>query len=101
VTVWVAGAGVLFTGGIVVHPVPYVFGAWPRPWIPVLRALETMPVKALVPGHGPVFADLSYTRQVRELLEAAESRMDSLLRLGKTQAKRSGFSPSMTSARAS
>ena len=75
---------VLFAGDIVVHPVPYVFGAYPGPWIPVLRQLEDIPVAALVPGHGPVLRDHAYTRQVRELLEAAMSEVAALVRQGKT-----------------
>lgn len=50
VTVYVPNDRVLFTGDIVVHPVPYVFGAYPGLWIPVLRSLESMPVKVVVPG---------------------------------------------------
>jgi hypothetical protein len=46
-----------------------------------------MPVRAVVPGHGPVFADHAYTRQVRQLLEAVASRVDSLLLQGKTLAE--------------
>jgi glyoxylase-like metal-dependent hydrolase (beta-lactamase superfamily II) len=85
VTVYLPVERVLFTGDIVVHPVPYAFGAYAGPWVPVLRELEAMPVSAVVPGHGPVFADHAYTRQVRELLETVASRVDSLLYQGKTQ----------------
>ena len=84
VTVWLPRERVLFTGDIVVHPVPYVFGAYPGPWIGVLRSIEKIPAAAIVPGHGPVMRDHGYTRLVRELFEAAQSRMDSLLRLGRT-----------------
>ena len=83
-TAYLPGERVLFTGDIVVHPVPYVFGAYPGPWIPVLRQLEDTPVSALVPGHGPVLRDHAYTRQVRELLEAAMSEVAALVRQGKT-----------------
>jgi cyclase len=87
VTVYVPRERVLFTGDIVVHPVPYVFGANPGPWLPVLRRLEAMPVSAVVPGHGPVFADHAYTRAVRELFEAVALRMEPLLRQGKNLAE--------------
>ena len=87
VTVWLPRERVLFTGDIVVHPVPYVFGAYPGPWIGVLEALETMPVTALVPGHGSIMSDHAYTRQMRQLFQATATRMDSLLRTGKTQAE--------------
>jgi cyclase len=87
VTAYLPVERVLFTGDIVVHPVPYAFAAYPGPWVPVLRELEVMPVSAVVPGHGPVFADHSYTRQVRELFEAVSARVESLLLQGKTQAE--------------
>jgi cyclase len=87
VTVWLPDERVLFTGDILVHPLPYVIGAWPAPWIDVLRQVEALPVAALVPGHGPVMRDHAYTRQVRELLEAARSRIDSLYRQGRTLAQ--------------
>ena len=84
VTVWVPRARALFTGDILVYPVPYVFGAYPGPWIGVLKAVEAIPARSVVPGHGPVFQDHSYTRLVRELFEVTQSRMDSLLRLGRS-----------------
>jgi glyoxylase-like metal-dependent hydrolase (beta-lactamase superfamily II) len=83
VTVYLPEERVLFTGDILVQdPLPYPFGAWPVPWIGVLRELEALPVTALVPGHGPVMRDHTYTRKVRQLLEAATSRADSMARRG-------------------
>jgi glyoxylase-like metal-dependent hydrolase (beta-lactamase superfamily II) len=82
VTIYLPAERILFTGDILVHPLPYAIGAWPKPWIGVLRELEAIPVTALVPGHGPVMADHSYTRLVRELLETTETRVDELFRRG-------------------
>jgi cyclase len=82
VTIYLPDEQVLFTGDIVVHPVPYAMQAHPVPWLDVLRQLEATPVKALVPGHGPVMRDHSYTRKVRELIEAATSRVASRAREG-------------------
>jgi glyoxylase-like metal-dependent hydrolase (beta-lactamase superfamily II) len=85
VTIYLPDVRVLFSGDILVQsPLPYVGASWPVPWIGVLRELETIPVNALVPGHGPVMHDHSYTRQVRELLEAATSRVAAMAREGKT-----------------
>jgi len=53
------------------------------PWIEVLRELEKVPVAALVPGHGPVMRDHTYTRQVRGLLQAVTSRVSAMARQGK------------------
>jgi cyclase len=83
VTVYLPDQRVLFTGDILVQdPLPYPFGAWPVPWIGALRELEALPVTALVPGHGPVMRDHSYTRKVRQLMEAVTSRADSMARRG-------------------
>jgi cyclase len=85
VTIYLPDVRVLFSGDILVQsPLPYVGASWPVPWIGVLRELETIPIAALVPGHGPVMHDHTYTRQVRELLEAATSRVAAMAREGKT-----------------
>lgn len=85
VTIWLPDARVLFAGDILVHdPLPYPFGAWPLPWIQVLRDLEALPAAVVVPGHGPVFHDHSYTRRVRELMEGVTARVEELARKGRT-----------------
>jgi cyclase len=84
VTVYLPEERVLFTGDILVQsPLPYPFASWPVPWIGVLQQLETVPITALVPGHGPVMRDHTYTRQVRELLQAATSRVRAMAREGR------------------
>lgn len=80
VTIWLPNARVLFTGDLVVMPVPYAFGTNPVPWASVLRRLEAMPVVALVPGHGAVQHDLRYLGLVRQLLETGAARAESLAR---------------------
>ena len=84
VTAYLPDERVLFAGDILVHPVPYAMASHPVPWIDVLRQVEALPVAAVVPGHGPVLRDHGYTRQVRELFEAAAARVTALLREGKT-----------------
>lgn len=85
VTVWLPDARVLFTGDILVQaPLPYVGASWPLPWIQVLRRIEGIPAQTIVPGHGPVQRDHAYTVRVRSLLEAATSRVERLIREGKT-----------------
>ena len=85
VTIYLPRDSVLFTGDIVVQsPLPYVGASWPVPWIEVLQRLETVPVKALVPGHGPVMRDFRYVRQVRTMLEAATSRVAAMALRGRT-----------------
>jgi cyclase len=74
VTIYVPGERVLFSGDILVHPVPYAFRSHPTHWSKVLRQLEGIPVVALVPGHGPVQRDHTYTRLVRELMDSTIAR---------------------------
>jgi glyoxylase-like metal-dependent hydrolase (beta-lactamase superfamily II) len=84
VTVYLPDERVLFAGDILVQsPLPYTGASWPVPWIDVLRSLERVPVTALVPGHGPVMRDHSYTRQVRELLQAVTAGVARMARQGK------------------
>jgi cyclase len=82
VTVYLPDEQILATGDIVVHPVPYAMQSHPTYWTDVLRQLESLPVKALVPGHGPVMRDHSYTRLVRHLLETTAERVRARIREG-------------------
>jgi glyoxylase-like metal-dependent hydrolase (beta-lactamase superfamily II) len=87
VTVYLPREKVLFAGDILVHPVPYAMGAYPVAWLEVLRTLETLPLAAIVPGHGPVFRDDKYLRQVRGLIEATLTRVKALALEGRTVAE--------------
>ena len=82
VTVWLPVERVLFTGDIVVAPIPYLGYSYPSHWTRVLGRIERMPVSVLVPGHGEPMRDLTYVRTVRRALETAMGRVDSLMRLG-------------------
>jgi cyclase len=85
VTIYLPDDRVLFTGDVLVQdPLPYVGMSWPVPWVDVLHKLEAIPVTVLVPGHAPVMKDHASTRKVRELMEAATTRVDSLARTGLT-----------------
>jgi cyclase len=83
VTVFVPAANVIFTGDIVVAPLPYVGASHPLPWIEVLKKLEAMPLAAIVPGHGPVLHDHRYVSLLREFFETTRDRV----RLSMTQGK--------------
>ena len=85
VTVYLPSDRILFTGDILVQsPLPYTGASWPVPWIDVLRQIEGVPITAMLPGHGPVLRDHGYTRQVRALMEAVTSKVDSMARWGMT-----------------
>lgn len=82
VTVFLPAERVLFTGDILVYPVPYFGASHPLPWIDVLRSIEALPLRALVPGHGPVLNDHVYTTLVRELFEATRDRVRAAMEKG-------------------
>jgi glyoxylase-like metal-dependent hydrolase (beta-lactamase superfamily II) len=87
-TVWLPEEGVLFAGDILVRsPLPYVAASWPVHWSRVLRDLENVPAEVVVPGHGPAMTDHAYTRAVRELLDATLTRVEALVRKGRSLAQ--------------
>ena len=57
VTAYVPDAEVLFAGDIMVYPVPFTGGSYPTLWINVLKRIEQIPVRSIVPGHGAVQHD--------------------------------------------
>ena len=86
--IWLPEEKVLFTGDIVVQsPMPYLGASWPVEWVGVLRVLESMPAKAIVPGHGPVMRDFTYVSRVRALIEDALKKTETMIREGKTLAQ--------------
>lgn len=85
VTVYVPAERVLFSGDLVVQAqFLYAATSWPVEWARALREIEAMDVAALVPGHGPVFHDLAYTRATRELVEGVSAQVAEMLRQGLT-----------------
>ena len=85
VTFWLPHDRVLFTGDIVVRtPLPYMSSSWPVHWVSVLQGLEALPVATLVPGHGPIMHDHSYTRAMRGLIETALERVEAMIRQGRS-----------------
>lgn len=85
VTIYLPAEKILFTGDILVQaPLPFTGASWPVQWAAVLRDLEAVAVTSLVPGHGPVYHDHTYTRQVRTLMETVTARVEALARAGKT-----------------
>jgi cyclase len=82
VTAYVPDALVLFTGDIMVYPVPFTGASYPTLWTEVMKRIEQIPVKSIVPGHGAVQHDHGYTRRLRTLMETATWRMDSMFQSG-------------------
>ncbi len=60
---------ILATGDIVVAPVPYGFGSYPREWARIVRQLASLPAATIVPGHGPIMTDTDYLAKMATLLD--------------------------------
>jgi glyoxylase-like metal-dependent hydrolase (beta-lactamase superfamily II) len=87
-TIWLPRERILFAGDILVQsPLPYVGASWPVHWSRVAHALETVPAALIVPGHGPVMTDHSYTRTIADLLDTALARVEALVRKGRSLAQ--------------
>ena len=87
-TIWLPQQRILFAGDILVRsPLPYVGASWPVHWVPVLRDLEAVAAAMIVPGHGPVMTDQTYTHAVRELIESTLTRVEALVRSGRNLAQ--------------
>jgi glyoxylase-like metal-dependent hydrolase (beta-lactamase superfamily II) len=82
VVIYLPAERILFAGDILVYPAPYTGGSFFMPWLGVLKAIQTYPVAALVPGHGPVLANHDYTRNVYDVFESIRVQLDSMYRLG-------------------
>lgn len=67
--VWVREAGIVATGDLLVHPVPYGFNSFPASWMNVMDVLREMRAGTLVPGHGPLQRDHQYLNTVTDLLK--------------------------------
>lgn len=60
---------ILAAGDIIVAPIPYGFGSYPREWARVVRQLAALPATTIVPGHGAVMNDHVYFERLALLLE--------------------------------
>jgi glyoxylase-like metal-dependent hydrolase (beta-lactamase superfamily II) len=72
---WVPDARVVATGDLVVAPVPYAFGSYIYEWPNTLRTLMRLPAQAILPGHGPVMRNWSYTALVATVLDTLGAQM--------------------------
>lgn len=87
-TIWLPRERILFAGDILVKsPLPYVGASWPVHWAKVAHDLEAIPAALIVPGHGPVMTDHAYTRSIADLLDATLTRVEALVRKGRSVAQ--------------
>jgi len=67
---WLPQERIIATGDLVVHPIPYGFGSFPREWIETLARIQSFDFEMLVPGHGDVQRDSKYLELLRNMLTA-------------------------------
>jgi glyoxylase-like metal-dependent hydrolase (beta-lactamase superfamily II) len=66
--VWLPQEKILISGDLVVHPLPYGIGSYPREWLATLDKLSRFPFELLVPGHGEPQKDRAYLQQLTRTL---------------------------------
>ncbi len=79
---WLPDTGVIATGDIVVHPVPYGFNVPPLKWAKTMKAINELNYKVLVPGHGAIQYDTQYVDLLIEEAEEIARQRDELLNQG-------------------
>ena len=69
--VYVRDQEILIVGDLLTQPILWSWSSYPSNYVLTLKALEQLPVKKIVIGHGgPVLEGKSYLTQVRQFLEA-------------------------------
>lgn len=81
--VWLPQERILASGDLVVAPLPYGFGSFPREWIETLDRLAAFDFELLVPGHGEVQEDRTHLRRVQGLLRAVRAQAAKAVAEGK------------------
>ena len=82
VAVFDPSTGVLFGGGLLDHQrIPDVQDSEPTAWKQALSALRGLPIRAVVPGHGPL-ASVAVIDDVERYLTRLEARVAQLLQAG-------------------
>jgi glyoxylase-like metal-dependent hydrolase (beta-lactamase superfamily II) len=79
--------GVVATGDLLVHPIPFSFGSFLGDWVQTLSRVEALGAKVIMPGHGELQRDTTYLSSVRELLGAMRAQMEAAVTKGLTLEK--------------
>jgi len=76
------GEGIVATGDLVVHPIPFAFYSHLGEWPDTLRALRALDAGTILPGHGEVMRDWSYVDRLVELLESTWRQVEAAVTSG-------------------
>jgi glyoxylase-like metal-dependent hydrolase (beta-lactamase superfamily II) len=80
--VWLPKERVVAAGDLVVAPIPYGFGSFPREWIEALERLAALDFELLVPGHGEVQRDARFLRELQGLLREVRTQVGAAVSRG-------------------
>lgn len=73
--VWLPRERVVAAGDLLVTPIPYAFGSFPKDWIAALDQLAALDFELLVPGHGEVQRDATALRRLQALLREVRAQV--------------------------
>jgi glyoxylase-like metal-dependent hydrolase (beta-lactamase superfamily II) len=73
--VWLPRERLLFSGDLLVEPIPYGFGSFPAAWIEVLDRVAALGAEVIVPGHGEPMRDLAYLRRLQAVLREVRAQV--------------------------
>lgn len=62
--------GIVASGDLVVHPIPFGYGSVVPDWAATLRRLKATGASIVMPGHGPLLRDWSYVDRLIALIES-------------------------------
>jgi glyoxylase-like metal-dependent hydrolase (beta-lactamase superfamily II) len=79
---WLPRQRMLFTGDIVVSPIPFGFFSYPQDWIGVLERLKALDFTLLIPGHGEPQADTVYLDRLIATIGDIRAQVAPLARQG-------------------
>lgn len=82
IVMWLPQEKIVAAGDLVVLPSPYAFNVPPRAWANTLVALNALDYATLVPGHGPVQRDTSYTDLLIETASSIANQRDKMVAEG-------------------
>ena len=80
--IWLPRQKVVFSGDIVVSPIPFGFYSYPKDWVKTLGRIEKLGFVTLVPGHGAPQNDTRYIGQLIGSIEDIRAQVGPLARKG-------------------
>jgi glyoxylase-like metal-dependent hydrolase (beta-lactamase superfamily II) len=83
-TLYLPAEKILFTGDLLVAPIPYAFNSYPLRWIESLKELDHLDAQMILPGHGDPQHDKKYLELVLSSMEFIVGQVQRAAALGKS-----------------